>query len=205
MANCELCGKPMPEGEEMFKYHGQSGPCPSKPMSTDDELNGILELVASVSFQAGHGNGHHEGYFMAKPKATQTEYGIATSTGGYNVKFTDTMKIEIDQAKAAIQAHYAAQATSTHAEARAAYYRGYTKATKHYRKILAEKTNHLNAIDVLKAEIRRLTALWCAGEMSREELDGQADGLRSAMGILREPRDNIRMGMDIIDRKENKS
>lgn len=27
---CELCGEPMPEGEEMFKYHGYSGPC-SKP------------------------------------------------------------------------------------------------------------------------------------------------------------------------------
>ncbi len=25
---CELCGKPMPPGEEMFKYHGYSGPCP---------------------------------------------------------------------------------------------------------------------------------------------------------------------------------
>ena len=25
---CDLCGKPMPPGEEMFKYHGYSGPCP---------------------------------------------------------------------------------------------------------------------------------------------------------------------------------
>ena len=25
---CELCGEPMPEGEEMFKFHGYSGPCP---------------------------------------------------------------------------------------------------------------------------------------------------------------------------------
>lgn len=28
MPNCELCGQPMPEGEEMFKYHGLSGQCP---------------------------------------------------------------------------------------------------------------------------------------------------------------------------------
>lgn len=27
-AVCGLCGKPMPEGEEMFSYHGYSGPCP---------------------------------------------------------------------------------------------------------------------------------------------------------------------------------
>ncbi len=25
---CEICGKPLPKGEEMFKYHGASGPCP---------------------------------------------------------------------------------------------------------------------------------------------------------------------------------
>lgn len=25
---CSLCGKPMPPGEEMFKFHGYSGPCP---------------------------------------------------------------------------------------------------------------------------------------------------------------------------------
>lgn len=27
---CELCGEPMPKGEEMFKYHGYSGPCPKR-------------------------------------------------------------------------------------------------------------------------------------------------------------------------------
>lgn len=26
---CELCGEPMPAGEEMFKFHGYSGPCPT--------------------------------------------------------------------------------------------------------------------------------------------------------------------------------
>ena len=25
---CQVCGEPMPAGEEMFKYHGYSGPCP---------------------------------------------------------------------------------------------------------------------------------------------------------------------------------
>jgi hypothetical protein len=29
--NCELCGEPMPAGEEVFNYHGFSGPCP-KPL-----------------------------------------------------------------------------------------------------------------------------------------------------------------------------
>ncbi len=26
---CELCGEPMPPGEQMFKFHGYSGPCPA--------------------------------------------------------------------------------------------------------------------------------------------------------------------------------
>jgi hypothetical protein len=30
VARCQLCGGPMPEGEEMFKLHGYSGPCPTK-------------------------------------------------------------------------------------------------------------------------------------------------------------------------------
>lgn len=32
MTICELCGEPMPAGEEMFTYHGYSGPCPKPPL-----------------------------------------------------------------------------------------------------------------------------------------------------------------------------
>jgi hypothetical protein len=31
-ARCELCGEPMPVGEEMFKFHGYSGSCPKPPL-----------------------------------------------------------------------------------------------------------------------------------------------------------------------------
>ncbi|MER8560123.1 NADAR family protein [Mesorhizobium sp. M0578] len=31
---CELCGEPMPAGEEMFKFHGYSGNCPRPPLPT---------------------------------------------------------------------------------------------------------------------------------------------------------------------------
>jgi hypothetical protein len=31
-AICELCGEPMPDGEEMFKFHGYSGECPKPPL-----------------------------------------------------------------------------------------------------------------------------------------------------------------------------
>jgi len=29
---CQVCGEPMPAGEEMFKLHGYSGPCPKPPL-----------------------------------------------------------------------------------------------------------------------------------------------------------------------------
>lgn len=31
-AHCTVCGEPMPAGEEMFNYHGYSGPCPKPPL-----------------------------------------------------------------------------------------------------------------------------------------------------------------------------
>ena len=33
MPNCAVCGEPMPAGEEMFQYHGYSGPCPRPPLA----------------------------------------------------------------------------------------------------------------------------------------------------------------------------
>ena len=30
---CELCGEPMPAGEEMFKFHGYSGNCQKPPLT----------------------------------------------------------------------------------------------------------------------------------------------------------------------------
>jgi hypothetical protein len=33
-AICEVCGEPMPDGEEMFKFHGYSGKCPKPPLLT---------------------------------------------------------------------------------------------------------------------------------------------------------------------------
>lgn len=32
MGKCAICGEPMPEGEEMFAFHGYSGPCPAPPL-----------------------------------------------------------------------------------------------------------------------------------------------------------------------------
>ena len=64
---CQLCGEPMPEGEEMFNYHGYSGPCP-KPaapaaaqprqgeggIKMKDELGWLIE-TARTTYWDGHG------------------------------------------------------------------------------------------------------------------------------------------------------
>lgn len=34
---CEICGEPMPAGEEMFKFHGYSGECPKPPLKKKTE------------------------------------------------------------------------------------------------------------------------------------------------------------------------
>lgn len=35
---CRLCGEPMPEGEEMFKYHGYSCNCPKPPLEKSMQI-----------------------------------------------------------------------------------------------------------------------------------------------------------------------
>ncbi|MBZ0105576.1 MAG: hypothetical protein K8H84_08080 [Sulfuricella denitrificans] len=48
MSNCELCGEPMPEGEEMFKYHGYSGDCPKPPLPKPKQK--IPGLIAAAAY-----------------------------------------------------------------------------------------------------------------------------------------------------------
>ena len=42
VAKCELCGESMPPGENMFKYHGYSGPCPKPPLPRTPSEEEIL-------------------------------------------------------------------------------------------------------------------------------------------------------------------
>jgi chromosome segregation ATPase len=44
-ATCSLCGEPMPPGEEMFKYHGYSGPCPFVE-AREAKADGSVSLVS---------------------------------------------------------------------------------------------------------------------------------------------------------------
>jgi hypothetical protein len=44
MSKCELCGEPMPEGEEMFKFHGYSGDCPKPRLPQDNGIEAVKRL-----------------------------------------------------------------------------------------------------------------------------------------------------------------
>jgi hypothetical protein len=46
--HCQLCGEPMPPGEEMFNYHGYSGDCPKPPLPKP-ELKALVEYYLGDS------------------------------------------------------------------------------------------------------------------------------------------------------------
>lgn len=45
-ALCQLCGHPMPAGEEMFNYHGYSGPCLGPPLQQAPTRTAEADLAA---------------------------------------------------------------------------------------------------------------------------------------------------------------
>jgi hypothetical protein len=50
-ANCELCGEPMPKGEEMFKYHGFSGPCPKPALPSVPIEEAICRVMSDFRYR----------------------------------------------------------------------------------------------------------------------------------------------------------
>lgn len=52
---CAICGEPLPEGEEMFKFHGYSGPYPKPPMLKTEIKNPLLD-AAKAAYRKHHLN-----------------------------------------------------------------------------------------------------------------------------------------------------
>ena len=46
---CELCGEMLPRGEEIFNYHGYSGPCPKPPKEPTKPDVSIWDELAATS------------------------------------------------------------------------------------------------------------------------------------------------------------
>jgi hypothetical protein len=59
-ALCSLCGMPMPKGEEMFQYHGYSGPCPQPKREFYDQ--GWNDRVAGKPFVSGTTKSWRDGW-----------------------------------------------------------------------------------------------------------------------------------------------
>ena len=52
-AKCEICGLLMPDGEQMFKFHGHSGPCPGPPLKKrHPAIAGVLQFFAYAHLPA---------------------------------------------------------------------------------------------------------------------------------------------------------
>lgn len=66
-SRCVVCGEPMPPGEEMFNYHGYSGPCPKEPFQRPKE-DGFERFRQCVSD------------WRTKAKASKEESGRIRST-----------------------------------------------------------------------------------------------------------------------------
>lgn len=49
VAKCAICGEPMPQGEEMFKYHGYSGDCQKPPLPKQPAKQKITGLVWAIA------------------------------------------------------------------------------------------------------------------------------------------------------------
>lgn len=49
MSKCDLCGEPMPAGEEMFKFHGFSCSCPKPPLQRDNGIEAVKRLFKDVT------------------------------------------------------------------------------------------------------------------------------------------------------------
>lgn len=69
MVDCQLCGEPMPPSEEMFYYHGFSGPCPqpNRKEYPENKNNIDIELDQIKQQSIPWLVGHIEGAFRTIP------------------------------------------------------------------------------------------------------------------------------------------
>lgn len=68
-ATCELCGEPMPLGEEMFKFHGYSGPCPKPPIKAAmTGAKDVSVMIGGVTYKRTGGQwvSNREGHVLSE-------------------------------------------------------------------------------------------------------------------------------------------
>lgn len=63
-AICHRCGEPMPEGEEMFFYHGYSGPCPKSTLVPTNPSQVEVEEIVKLKTELQQLKERHERLFQ---------------------------------------------------------------------------------------------------------------------------------------------
>jgi hypothetical protein len=54
LALCQICGEPMPEGEDVFNYHGLSAPCPKPPIKRKlERVQEMSDAIRNSGFDVG--------------------------------------------------------------------------------------------------------------------------------------------------------
>jgi hypothetical protein len=100
-AKCELCGEPMPPGEEMFNYHGYSGPCPAPPLQrigrelTPEERT-IQHLTENAEVRDRAAFNHwHATHYSHYPERVAAEFWRTQMTNEARGKYADEMMAEL--------------------------------------------------------------------------------------------------------------
>ena len=100
---CEICGEPMPAGEEMFKFHGYSGPCPKPPIPAHDKPK-IVCLCGSTRFKGAFDEANYRetmaghivlsvGFFLHRP----ADQGREKNQEGCMYSCTAEQKVALDE------------------------------------------------------------------------------------------------------------
>lgn len=86
---CQICGAPMPEGEEMFKFHGFSGPCPvpklPRPRSAEEAIGEAESLLQETFDRLDPENDRRDAWFLER--ITKIREALADHR-----KLTDTLR-----------------------------------------------------------------------------------------------------------------
>lgn len=80
-SKCQLCGEPMPKGEEMFNYHGYSGDCPKPPLELKDKCECYCHKKGAHCCDEGRG--------ACALCGEQSEWSIRNATPPKEEKYAD--------------------------------------------------------------------------------------------------------------------